>query len=139
MTTWVLDTNTLIYALNRQGYVRERLNQEALRGKLVTSAAAVAELLYGAQKSIRPEQNLRHIYTSLSRIEQRPFTVTTAKKYGELKAYMAKRGKLKERIDLMVAATALEIGATLVTHDDDLASQDLPPELKIVDWYTPTK
>ncbi len=133
--TWVLDANMLIYALNRKGGVRERLNQAALRGSLVTSAAAVAELLYGAEKSARAEENRREIHTGLSRIEKRPFTIATAQKYGELKAYLEKSGKSKTRIDLMVAATAIEIGATLVTHDSDLDPDHMPPGLKVEDWY----
>lgn len=41
---YLLDTNTLVYALNRQGGVRERVNDAALRNRLATSSIVVAEL-----------------------------------------------------------------------------------------------
>jgi predicted nucleic acid-binding protein len=46
--------------------------------------------------------------------------------------------KTPPRVDLMIAATALELGATLVTYDDDLLSAPIP-ELAVVDWFTPPK
>jgi predicted nucleic acid-binding protein len=50
---YLLDTNTLVYALNRQGGVRERVNDAALSSRLATSSIVVAELLYGAGRSMR--------------------------------------------------------------------------------------
>jgi hypothetical protein len=35
--SWLLDTNTLVYAINRQGDVRDRVNTAALKGHLLTS------------------------------------------------------------------------------------------------------
>jgi predicted nucleic acid-binding protein len=53
-------------------------------------------------------------------------------------ASLAARGKPAPRIDLMIAASAVEMNATLVTHDRDLLSAPIP-ELRVVDWYTPGK
>ena len=53
---WLLDTTTIIYALKYQGGVRERINLAGLLGEqLVTSAVVAAELLYGAERSARPD------------------------------------------------------------------------------------
>ena len=38
----------------------------------------------------------------------------------------------------MIAATALELGATLVTHDNDLLSAPISA-LTVIDWFTPEK
>jgi hypothetical protein len=43
--SWLLDANTLVYAMNRVGGVRERANAAALNGRLLTSTIVVSELL----------------------------------------------------------------------------------------------
>jgi tRNA(fMet)-specific endonuclease VapC len=134
---WLLDTNTIAYALKYQGGVRDRINEVALRGdRVVTTVVVAAELLYGAERSARREENRRQIHTALARITPMPFTLSAAEHYARLKAHLASRGKLKARIDLLVAAAALDVGATLVTHDGDLVTEDMPDHLQVVDWYT---
>jgi predicted nucleic acid-binding protein len=49
--TWLLDTNTIIYAQYVGGHVRERLDEVSQRGRVVTSVLVIAELFYGAAKS----------------------------------------------------------------------------------------
>lgn len=133
---WLLDTNTIIYALKYEGGVRERINLAGLRGEqLVTSAVVAAELLYGVERSARRDENRREVHKALSGIRPLPFTLTTAEHYARLKFQVASKGKMKARIDLMAAAAALDAGATLVTHDRDFDPSDMPPELKIDDWY----
>ena len=51
---------------------------------------------------------------------------------------LATKGKTPPRVDLMIAAAALELGATLVTHDNDLLSAPIPT-LTVIDWFTPKK
>ena len=64
MKTWLLDANTLVYAMNRLGGVRERANAAALDGRLLTSAIVVSELLYGAERSSRVEVNRREVHAT---------------------------------------------------------------------------
>jgi predicted nucleic acid-binding protein len=59
--------------------------------------------------------------------------------YARLKAELAARGNLKARMDLLIAAAALDVGATLVTYDGDFDPKVMPPELTIENWYTPGK
>jgi tRNA(fMet)-specific endonuclease VapC len=133
---WLLDTNTIIYALKYQGGVRERINLAGLRGEqLVTSAGVAAELLYGAERSARRDENRKEVHKALSGIKPLPFTLTTAEHYARLKFHLASKGRPKGRIDLLAAAAALDAGATLVTHDGDFDPRDMLPELKIEDWY----
>jgi tRNA(fMet)-specific endonuclease VapC len=133
---WLLDTNTIIYALKYQGGVRERINLAGLRGEqLVTSAVVAAELLYGAERSARRDENRKEIHKALSGIKPLPFTLAAAEHYARLKFHLASKGKLKGRIDLLAAAAALDVGATLVTHDGDFDPRDMPSDLKLDDWY----
>ena len=135
---YLLDTNTLVYALNRQGGVRERVNDAALRNRLATSSIVVAELLYGAGRSSRPEENRKVVLRGIERFQIVPFTFATAEHFARLMIDLAAHGKTPPRVDLMIAATALELGATLVTHDDDLLSAPIL-ELTVVDWFAPRK
>lgn len=135
---YLLDTNTLVYALNRQGGVRERVNDAALSSRLATSSIVVAELLYGAARSSRPEENRKVVLRGLERFQIVPFTFTTAEHFARLMTDLAAKGKTPPRVDLMIAAAALELGATLVTHDNDLLSAPIPT-LTVIDWFTPEK
>ncbi len=73
---WLLDTNTISCALKYQGGVRERINEAALRGdRVVTTVVVAAELLYGAERSARREDNRRQIHLALARITPMPFTL----------------------------------------------------------------
>ena len=74
----------------------------------------------------------------LERFQIVPFTFATAEHFARLMTDLSSRRKTPPRVDLMIAATALELGATLVTHDDDLLSAPIP-ELAVVDWFTPPK
>jgi predicted nucleic acid-binding protein len=58
---WLLDTNTIIYAQYLGGTVRERLDDASKRGRIVTSILVIAELLYGAERSSRPEANRKKV------------------------------------------------------------------------------
>jgi hypothetical protein len=104
----LLDTNTLVYALNRQGGVRERVNDAALRNRLATSSIVVAELLYGAGRSSRPEENRRVVLRGLERFQIVPFTfarryrsIVVAERRPPMRAYatswpMARKKALSE-------------------------------------------
>ena len=134
MKTWLLDANTLVYVMNRQGGVRERANGAALNGRLLTSAIVVSELLYGAERSNRIEINRREVHATISRIKVLPFDMAAAEELARLRAHFEAAGKRRPRIDLMIAAQAVAAGATLVSHDDDLLRHTIPG-LTTEDWY----
>jgi tRNA(fMet)-specific endonuclease VapC len=122
---WLLDTNIIVHALNGVPEVRDRLNSAADSDRTLTSTIVVAELIYGAECSTRREDNRRSIRHKLSQIEVVPVTPAIADRFGVVKAQLRSRGRLKADFDLMIAATALELGATLVTDDGDLLSGDI--------------
>jgi tRNA(fMet)-specific endonuclease VapC len=136
--SWLLDANTLVYAMNRQGGVRERANAAALDGRLLTSAIVVSELLYGAERSNRVEVNRREVHATISRLTVLPFDLAAAEELASLRAHFETAGKRRPRIDYMIAAQAVAAGATLVSHDDDLRAQPIPG-LTVEDWYTSDK
>jgi tRNA(fMet)-specific endonuclease VapC len=115
---WLLDTNMLVYARNGVASVVSRLDEVWEQGEIFTSLLVVSELIYGAEKSIRREANLAAVEQQLAMLDGiLPPTDATVRRFGRLKAELGRRGIIKQDIDLHIAATALEAGATLVTND----------------------
>jgi tRNA(fMet)-specific endonuclease VapC len=117
---WLLDTNVLVHALNGVEPVRSRLNHLAPGDRVLTSILVVAELLYGVERSARREANLRHLEALLDQLDIAPVTRETARHFGRIKADLQRRGFTRGDVDLLLAATALELDAVLVTDDQAL-------------------
>ena len=78
---WLLDSVTIIYALNGQGRCRQRLNSAPTRGRVATSILAVAEVFYGVENSSRREENLQRVQRELELLDIYPVTTQTARIY----------------------------------------------------------
>ena len=92
---WLLDTNTIIYAQYRGGAVRERLDDASKRGRVVTSILVVAELLYGAERSARPEANREKVDQIVRAVDVLPVTMNTAGRFATLKRELVSEGGTK--------------------------------------------
>ncbi len=130
---WLLDTNTIIYAEYVGGAVRDRLDDASRRGRIVTSILVVAELLFGAERSGRPEANRRKVEQTIQAMDVLPVTINTAGRFAALKQHLGSHGRAKADIDLHIAAAAVEAGATLVTNDGALLAGDIPG-LVVENW-----
>jgi tRNA(fMet)-specific endonuclease VapC len=113
---YVLDANIAIAALNDVGGVRKRL--EAVPGSEVgIPIVAVAELLFGAHKSKRREANLERVNALRRSIATLPLTDGVVDRYGATRAELESQGIVKSDFDLLIACTAAEMDAILVTSD----------------------
>ena len=131
---WLLDTNMLVYARNGKTPVAARLDQAWGQGDVVTSLLAVGELIYGAEKSARREENLAAVEQQLAMLDGvLPLTIEIVHRFGRLKADLERRGVTKQDIDLHIVATAIEAGATLVTNDRALLDGTIPG-LTVENW-----
>jgi predicted nucleic acid-binding protein len=130
---WLLDTNTVVHAINGVASVHRRLNE--LRGddRIVTSILVRAELMYGAFRSARREDNVRQISDKLARFEVFPVSEMVADRFGELKAHLRRVGKPRSDVDLLIAATAIEHDCILVTDDHALLDGTVPM-LRAENW-----
>ena len=98
---------------------------EALRGRMRThppsspgvSTITVSELRYGAAKSNDPGRNGNALDAFLLGLEVAPFDQAAADIYGEVRADLEQRGQPIGSMDLLIAAHALSLGATLITHN----------------------
>jgi tRNA(fMet)-specific endonuclease VapC len=131
--TWRLDTNTLVYLLNGEVRVRARANDAGRNGRVVTSIIVVAELLHGVERSTRQEANRRHLEKELEPLEIVPVSLGAAAHLGRLKAALRAKGVVKTDLDLLIAATALDLDATLVTNDRALLDGTIPG-LTVENW-----
>ena len=99
---------------------------------------AVAEVFYGVENSSRREENLQRVQRELELFDIYPVTTTqTAQIYAKIRTETERAGRTKGqagKIDLLLAATAIENDAVLVTHDGDLLDGAIS-DLQVEDWY----
>jgi len=131
---YVLDTNIVIGALNRREAVTRRLDALSAQGEsAAVSVLTVAELRYGALTSRRVEDNLARMERLIALLDIVAVDRSVAARFAAVKAHLKPRGLVKSDVDLLIAATALELGATLVSHDGGLNDGTIP-ELSVEDW-----
>jgi tRNA(fMet)-specific endonuclease VapC len=113
----LLDTNVCVAFLNgSDNAVRERLLAHS-PAEVVLCSVVKAELLYGARKSTRVDENLASLTSFFATMESLPFDDGAAAQYGLIRAQLEAIGTPIGANDLFIAATALAAGATLVTRN----------------------
>jgi tRNA(fMet)-specific endonuclease VapC len=129
---YVVDTNIAIAMLAQRQPVVERLSSVAPE-ELGLSVLVIAELLFGARRSARVRQNVARVEALEAQFPLLPVTRPIVERYGVVRAELAARGVAKSDFDLVIACTALEHGATLVTNDGALKDGAIVG-LTIEDW-----
>jgi tRNA(fMet)-specific endonuclease VapC len=86
-------------------------------GEVGLSSITLAELIDGADKSARPEQNLAALEQFLLPLELVDFDGSAAAVYGKIRAGLEHDGKAIGSMDMLIAAHALSLNATLVTNN----------------------
>ena len=129
---YLLDTNICIYLMkNKYPALTERLLAEDPHDVAV-SAITLYELEYGACKSLWAEETRNNMYIFLSPFTMLPFDARDAVAAGQIRAGLAREGKLIGPYDLQIAAQGLSRNLTVVTHNTDEFSR--VPKLKVEDW-----
>ena len=114
---YLIDTDILVYSLKGHERVVHHLRRTATAPKAI-SVISYGELLYGARKSARCEENLarvRRLGEVLPVIEVSPAIMET---FGSLKARLEGTGRRLDDFDLVIAATAITLGYRLVTNNE---------------------
>jgi tRNA(fMet)-specific endonuclease VapC len=115
MTLFMLDTDTVSYALRGTTVVVEKLTAHR-RADLCLSSITVAELRFGANK--RDSKKIhRAIDAFLTGVDVLPFDVTAADRFGAIAATLSETGEPIGQMDTLIAAHALALGAVLVTNN----------------------
>lgn len=114
---YLLDTNICIYLIKKQPQKAFTRFRSLSVGDVGISAITYAELAYGVAYSSDPSRNRMALNEFLAPLEILDFQAQAAPLYGILRASLTRAGKMIGPLDLLIAAHALYLGVTLVTHN----------------------
>jgi len=127
---FLLDTDTVSYALRGEGEVAEKI-QTRLPSEIGISSITLAELRFGAER--RNSRRLRRLIDGfVGDVNVVAFDEEAAGRFGKVAATLASKGTPIGTLDTMIAAHALHLGLTLVTHNPKHFRH--VRGLKIADW-----
>jgi len=115
MPRYMLDADTVSYALRGQGQVAARL-LERQPSEICISAITLAELNFGAEAK-RSQRLRRAIRTFTRDVAVVPFDDSAAARFGVVAAALRSRGAPIGVYDTLIAAQALSLGLTVVTNN----------------------
>jgi len=131
----MLDTNICIYLIKgKPPQVLSRLNNFK-PGDVSVSSITLSELEYGVAKSSKPQQNRDALDAFLAPLEILPFNAEAAFRYGQIRAFLEKEGKLIGAMDMLIAAHAVAASMTLVTNN--IKEFGRIPGLRLENWLDP--
>jgi tRNA(fMet)-specific endonuclease VapC len=125
------DTNACSYFM--RGHDEIVLRWLAVAPEIRLSVIVVAELEYGAAKAQSPRQRGR-LQELTATLPHEPFQLADAAEFGRLHASLERQGEMIGPLDLLIAAQALRLGATVVTHN--VREFRRVTRLKVEDWQT---
>lgn len=132
---YLLDTNHGIAIMNRDARIRPALERHRA-STLRLSTISLAELRYGVAKSAKRTESAARLAQLLAKVPPVPFDDAATDRYGDLRALLEKRGTPIGPLDTLIAAQALSLGWTLVTHNTREFKR--VPGLTVEDWLEPT-
>jgi len=117
-----LDTTLLIDLLGktapRKQQAIRKIKELAEKGQmLATTRFNMAELYVGIARSKRPEEDEKAIDTLLREFEVLEFTDAAARVFGSITGLLQQIGKPAGDMDVLIAATAMVHGHSLVTRN----------------------
>lgn len=130
---YLLDTNICIFLIkNKNKKLIEKIIS-CSKNEIFISSITVAELEYGASKSLYREKNrhaLINFFSNFNNIID--FTVEDTEAYGLIRAYLERKGQPIGPYDLQIAAQGLTRNLTIVTNN--IGEFKRIPDLKVEDW-----
>ena len=129
-TRYLLDTNAASAILRQFEPTCARAASVPL-ASLAISAVTAGEMHYGLAKRPQATTLARLVCEFLRYTDILPWNDAIAPHYGTLRAALEATGLTIAPLDLMIAAHALAVDATLVTADQALAKVDV---LRVEDW-----
>ncbi len=113
----LLDTNACIAILNgKSRSLLQRLNRHPVSDVAVCSVVR-GELLFGARKSQRVDENLERVNNFCRGLVSLPYEDQAADHYGICRAILERAGTSIGEADLLIASIALAHDATVITRN----------------------
>ncbi|MDR1853867.1 MAG: type II toxin-antitoxin system VapC family toxin [Azoarcus sp.] len=114
---FLLDTDTASFIIKGRSPAIRKTLQTISPDDIAISAVTAAELRYGL-KRLPPEHRLHMLVAEfLKTIVVLPWTDSAAVWYAEIRHQLTASGQPIGELDMMIAAHALDVGATLVTNN----------------------
>ena len=130
MKGYLLDTNICVFLFRKQFDIEERLNAVGLKNCFI-SEVTIAELMYGAYKSNRIEENETLVRHFIERVKIVSFAESIMH-YAKDKNTLRANGTPIDDFDVLIAASAKARNLVLVT--DNLKHFKNIPNLSIENW-----
>lgn len=130
--SFLLDTD-ICSAHLKAGALTHRMVQYS--GRLSISAITLAELYTWALRAKAPPHRPQGVLDLLNDVVVLDVTLDVARRFGEVQASLLDRGQRAPHMDLLIAATALVHGLTVVTHNQQHFAKI--PGLSLDDWLVP--
>jgi tRNA(fMet)-specific endonuclease VapC len=131
---YLLDTNAFSDLIREHPKVDQRLSSVDPTDQVLTSPIVRGELLFGIER-MAPGRRRKEVEAKAAvlfgRILCDLMVPQVADTYALLKVQLERVGLPLEENDLWIAATAITLGAVLVTRDGDMARV---PGLSVEDW-----
>lgn len=116
-----LDTSTAVRFLNGDVTITEKI---LALPEVTLPMVVVGELLFGAENSTRPLQNLPRYLEFISACRAVPLGRETATIYAQTRLALKRKGRPIPMNDVWIAAQCLEHSWMLVTDDTDFEAVD---------------
>ena len=129
---YMLDTNICIFAIRNSNDNVLKKFHEHLDNELYISSITLAELMYGVEKSRKPEQNRNALLQFLTLIDIKEFSEKAAIEYGKIRAFLENQGTPIGPLDTLIAAHAVSENMILVTHNTKEFLRI--PDLTVENW-----
>ncbi len=114
---YLLDTNICIYIAKRQPTAVASRFEKLRPGDVGMSIVTYLELVYGAWKSARKQENVATVQELSRLILVQPLDTAVADHYGRIRSELERAGSPIGAYDLLIAAHALSLDLTLVTNN----------------------
>lgn len=114
---YMLDTDTCAFVLRRTSDTLLERIQAVPVVQQVMSVVTYAELLYGVQVSSKKKANQAAVEALALHLAILEWTRDAVRCYAEIRADLKKKGSMIGANDLMIAAHARSLGASIVTNN----------------------
>ena len=128
---YMFDTDTVSFFIkDNPKSIRERTVKHN-KDEFCISAVTLAELMFGLKRNYSKQLDfwLNEILIKFNVIA---FDDVSAEIYGEIRVALEKSGKPLDNMDMLIAASAMKVGAILVSHNAKHFSRI--KGLKVEDW-----
>ena len=131
MIRYMLDTNIIIYTIkNKPAIVKQKFDRAI--DQLCVSTISVTELIFGAEKSAKPRENLAVVEGLINRLQVLDFDIDAANHAGLIRSDLHKVGLPIGPYDSLIAGHARSQGLVLVSNN--LSEFNRVDGLRLENW-----